>query len=190
MTPSPACEKLWSEGSSSNSLSRLRERVGVRDLKKISKPEINFLKKFHNIHIMDIKITKKELIEHARELRKNSTPLEKIIWYWVRNRQLLNCKFRRQHPIGNYIVDFVCYEIRLIIEIDGGQHNWRARYDKRRTHYLEKQGFTVMRYWNNDVAMRLNDVMEDIYSAIEKLKNPHPNPLPQAGEGLSSHASP
>ena len=120
---------------------------------------------------MKSKITQKKLIERARELRKNTTELEKIIWYWLRNRQLLNCKFRRQRSIENYIVDFVCYEIRLIIEIDSGQHNWRMHYDENRTQFLQNLNFKVLRYWNNDVAMRLEDVLKEIYGEIEKLKN-------------------
>ncbi len=120
---------------------------------------------------MKSKITQKKLIERARELRKNTTELEKIIWYWLRNHQLLNCKFRRQRSIENYIVDFVCYEIRLIIEIDSGQHNWRMHYDENRTQFLQNLNFKVLRYWNNDVAMRLEDVLKEIYGEIEKLKN-------------------
>ena len=120
--------------------------------------------------VMNLKTTKKELIERARELRQNSTELEKIMWYWLRDRRLLNCKFRRQQPIGNYIVDFVCHEISLIIEIDGGQHNWRLHYDENRTRYLQNQGFKVLRYWNNDVSIRLHDVLDEIYSEVEKLK--------------------
>lgn len=120
---------------------------------------------------MKSKITQKELVKRARELRKNSTKPEKILWYRLRNRQLLNCKFKRQQPIGNYIVDFVCYEIRLIIEIDGGQHNWRMHYDENRTQFLQGLSFKVLRYWNSDVEIRLEEVLEEIYCEAEKLKN-------------------
>ena len=120
---------------------------------------------------MKSKITQKELVKRARELRKNSTKPEKMLWYRLRNRQLLHCKFKRQQPIGNYIVDFVCYEIRLIIEIDGGQHNWRMHYDENRTQFLQGLNFKVLRYWNNDVEIRLEEVLEEIYCEAEKLKN-------------------
>ncbi len=146
----------------------LGERVRVRGYLK--KHEVNFPKKIHKMLFMNLKIPQKELINRARSLRQNNTTPEKIIWHCLRNRRLLNCKFRRQRPIGKYIVDFVCYEIRLIIEIDGGQHNWRMHYDENRTRFLQTQGFKVLRYWNNDVAMRLDNVMEDIYREVERLK--------------------
>jgi len=108
------------------------------------------------------------LKRYSRELRQNQTPLERIFWYHLRNRRLLNCKFRRQQVIGNYIVDFICFEINLIIEIDGGQHSWQTQYDKRRTAYLRSRGYDVLRYWNNDVALKFNSVLEEIYNQVKK----------------------
>jgi very-short-patch-repair endonuclease len=77
----------------------------------------------------------------ARRLRENSTDAERKLWRWLRARRLSGLKFRRQHPIGAFIVDFVCLERRLIIELDGGQHSTSASDDARRTRYLRKRGF-------------------------------------------------
>ena len=129
---------------------------------------------------------KKKLTTFARELRQNCTPVEKVLWQRLRNRQLLNCKFRRQEPVGKYIVDFICYEINLIIELDGGQHHWQTRYDNMRTIYLNKNNFHVLRYWNDEVALHLESVLEDIYREIEVkmlIKSPHPDPLPLSTRG-------
>ncbi len=101
---------------------------------------------------------------YALALRSNQTMAEKIIWSLVR-RQQLAYKFKRQQPIDHYICDFVCFEKRLIIEIDGGQHSYEK--DKIRTQYLENNGFVILRFWNNDVLSN----KEGIYNVIrEKLK--------------------
>jgi len=114
------------------------------------------------------------LTENARALRKNQTDTERWLWQKLRNRQLLNLKFRRQVPIGNYIVDFVCLELKLIIELDGSQHIEQADYDARRTAYLEQLGFKVIRFWNNEVLNNGEGVLERIY----QVAHPHPNPSP------------
>jgi len=87
----------------------------------------------------------------AQKLRKNQTDAEKRLWQHLRNRQILNYKFRRQHTMGPYVVDFICIEKGLIIEVDGSQHFDQQIYDLKRTTYLEGQGFLVLRFWNNDV---------------------------------------
>ena len=92
-----------------------------------------------------------ESIPKARYLRKQSTEAEKTLWRQLRNRELAGCKFRRQAPIGKYIVDFLCYEQKLVIEIDGGQHQSRVEADSERTDWLETQGYRVVRFWNNQV---------------------------------------
>ncbi|MDZ7625563.1 MAG: endonuclease domain-containing protein [Ignavibacteriaceae bacterium] len=102
---------------------------------------------------------KKKLIIYARELRKNSTIAERRLWQRLRSRNFLNLKFRRQEPIGNYIVDFICYEKKLIVELDGGQHNEFAEKDIPRTEFLEKEGFKVLRFWNTDVINNINGVL-------------------------------
>ena len=93
----------------------------------------------------------------ARKLRQSSTKEERVLWQLLRNRQFKNLKFKRQFPIGNYIVDFVCEEIKLIIELDGGQHNEpeNIEADKVRTEFLESKGFKVIRFWNKDINLNI-----------------------------------
>ncbi len=100
----------------------------------------------------------------ARTLRRNQTPQELKIWELLRNNQLNGYKFKRQHPIGNYIADFICKERKLIIEIDGGQHNEEEalQYDEERTQYLQSKGYKVIRFWNNDIDNNLDGVYEEI----------------------------
>lgn len=92
------------------------------------------------------------------------TDAEYKVWQVLRSRQLENMKFRRQFPIGNYIVDFICIEKKLVIEIDGGQHNAIRNKisDGLRTNYLESQRYTVLRFWNNEVFENLEEVVEKI----------------------------
>ena len=119
--------------------------------------------------------TDNTLISRAKNLRKNQTNAEKRIWHYLRDRRLCGYKFKRQVPIDNYIVDFVCIEKKLIIELDGGQHLEAIEYDNKRTSILNLLGFHVLRYWNNDVLCRINEVLQDIE---QYLNLPHPNPLP------------
>ena len=95
----------------------------------------------------------------ARTLRRKQTDAERLLWLHLRDRRLMRYKFRRQLPIGKYIADFVCLKCMLIIEVDGGQHLQEQRYDAVRTHYLESQGFRVLRFWNNDVLGNLEAVL-------------------------------
>jgi very-short-patch-repair endonuclease len=94
------------------------------------------------------------------------TEAERALWRRLRKRQLKGCLFRRQFALGRYIVDFVCLQQRLIIEIDGGQHNDQQTYDAKRTTWLEAQGYRVLRFWNNDVLERIDAVVEIIAAAI------------------------
>ena len=120
--------------------------------------------------------------EHARALRKNMTDAEKFLWRQLNRGQIDNLRFRRQEPIGNFIVDFVCFERTLIVELDGGQHADQTAYDERRTRWLESQGFCVLRFWNNAVLQNTSGVLEVIRDALEKRRcPPHPNPPPQGG---------
>ncbi len=107
------------------------------------------------------------MILRARNLRNNLTEAEKYIWYMLRSGNL-GAKFRRQAVIGRYIVDFVCYEKRLIIEVDGGQHA-DSMADKERDEWLKREGFEVLRFWNNDVLENREGVLEKI---IECLTSP------------------
>jgi very-short-patch-repair endonuclease len=104
----------------------------------------------------------------ARELRNNPTQAERLLWQHLRLRQLAGYKFRRQQPLGNYIVDFVCLEKRLAIEVDGGQHSTQVAYDEQRTAWLEEQGFRVLRFWDNEVIHNIEAVKEAIWQALER----------------------
>ena len=103
----------------------------------------------------------------ARRLRRNGTDAERALWRYLRNRTVLGAKFRRQVPIGPYVVDFVCFEARLIIEVDGGQHTVQTDQDAFRTAYLERHNFRVIRFWNNDVLTNPNGVFETIGTALK-----------------------
>jgi len=103
----------------------------------------------------------------ARRLRQNATDAERALWRYLRNRSAGGAKFRRQQSIGPYIVDFVCFEARLIIEVDGGQHAVQADQDAIRTAYLKRHNFRVIRFWNNDVLTNPNGVFETIKTALK-----------------------
>lgn len=105
-------------------------------------------------------------LKNARLLRKNMTDAEQRIWRALRLRQILGVKFRRQHPIGPYIADFVCIESKLIVEVDGGQHADQAPYDEDRTQWLEAKGYRVLRFWNNDVLGNMEGVLARILEAL------------------------
>ncbi len=109
----------------------------------------------------------------ARELRRDQTDAEGKLWNVLRNRQVLNLKFRRQHPIGNYIADFCCIEKGLIIELDGSQHLERVKQDAERTKWLNEHGFEVLRFPNEDVLLGIEGVIEKIKNHIFN-KGPHP----------------
>ncbi|MGH8172759.1 MAG: endonuclease domain-containing protein [Rhodanobacteraceae bacterium] len=122
------------------------------------------------------------LISNARDLRKNSTDAERRLWSQLRNRHLAGYRFRRQAPLGRYVVDFVCLRARLVVELDGSQHGERLLQDFERTQHLARIGFRVMRFWNDEVLLQTEGVLEVILDALRRAC-PHPNPLPQAGEG-------
>lgn len=102
------------------------------------------------------------IIAHARRLRADLTDAERALWRRLRHRQLCGCRFRRQQPLGPYVVDFACLERRLVVEIDGSQHLVQAAADARRTEWLRAQGFTVLRFWNNEVLLEIDAVLERI----------------------------
>ena len=119
-----------------------------------------------------------------RKLRNDMTAAERTLWGILRGRQVSGCKFRRQHPFGDYILDFVCLENKLIIEVDGGQHSECEEYDTARTMALQKSGFQVVRFWNNDVLQEIEPVKEKIWLAVQERNNTHPHPDPPLeGEG-------
>ncbi len=115
----------------------------------------------------------------ARKLRQNFTDTEQNLWRHLRNRQIEGFKFRRQQPVGRYIVDFVNLEKKVIIELDGGQHTI-GRGDRIRDEWLRTEGYKVLRFWDNQVFNNLEGVLETIRDA---LLTPHPDPLPQGERG-------
>jgi len=108
---------------------------------------------------------------NSRQLRSDLTDAETHLWQHLRARQVCNQKFRRQHPAGNYILDFACIEARLAIEVDGGQHNEMQNQDNLRTAWLEKQGWKVLRFWNNEVLQNIEGVLEVILNTLETDKS-------------------
>ena len=137
---------------------------------------------------------------HAKRLRRDETDAERKLWMRLRDRQLNGLKFRRLQPIGRYIVDFFCSEQRLVTEIDGGHHADQIQADQRRTEFLNKAGYRVLRFWDNDVLANTEAVLHKI--ANELNAPPHPalslqgrgykedNPLPQEARGSKRNQSP
>jgi very-short-patch-repair endonuclease len=125
----------------SNPPSRKRERAGVR---------------------ADVRL------QQARALRQSPTTAEQVLWRHLRNRQLAGTKFRRQHPLGPYILDFVCLAQGLVVEVDGGQHaDLQAQaYDRQRTVWLRQQGLRVLRFWNHEVVQQTNEVLAHVLQAL------------------------
>ena len=113
---------------------------------------------------------------HARQLRKNSTRHERVLWRHLRNRQFQGWKFRRQHPVDHYVIDFYCPKARLAIELDGGGHNFATResLDQERTNFLASKDIEVLRFWNHQVTEQLDSVLETIWRALEQRRNPSP----------------
>jgi primosomal protein N' (replication factor Y) len=108
----------------------------------------------------------------ARSLRTGMTDAEHKLWYALRHKQLNNHRFRRQHPIGKYFADFACIEQKLLIELDGGQHQDQIEYDEQRTAFLQKNGWQVLRFWNNDVMSNLDGVLSTIAEHLGSLPPP------------------
>jgi very-short-patch-repair endonuclease len=117
------------------------------------------------------------LVPIAKKLRRAQTDAERALWFRLRDRRLNGMKFRRQVPIDSYVVDFRCEAARLIIELDGGQHNEHIEKDAKRTAVLEARGYLVLRFWNNDVLKNTDGVLESIVDTVNPVP-PHPNPLP------------
>ena len=123
-------------------------------------------------------------------MRKRQTDAERLIWSKLRDRQLAGYKFRRQELLGHYIADFVCFEAKLVVELDGGQHGEQLEYDAERSNYLNRVGFRVARFWNNEVLKESEAVLECIRLELIKF------PLPQGfipfrveghGEGIDNN---
>ncbi|MFP5381083.1 MAG: endonuclease domain-containing protein [Gammaproteobacteria bacterium] len=125
---------------------------------------------------------KARTLARAKSLRTNQTDAEARLWYHLRAHRFMGLKFRRQKPVGRYIVDFVCWAQRLIIELDGGQHAEGASHDRQRDAWLRSQGYTVLRFWNHEVMQELEGVLEGIRRAVSTGPSPLAPP-PQVGEG-------
>ena len=124
--------------------------------------------------------------DFARSLRKTMTDIERAIWKELRAHRFSDLKFKRQQPLGDYVVDFVCLGKRVVIELDGGQHAENISYDTARDNWLESQGFRVLRFWNNDVLNNREGVLMVIAEAcgLEAGFSPlSPDPSPAGGEG-------
>jgi adenine-specific DNA-methyltransferase len=124
-----------------------------------------------------------DLKAYAREMRKRMPTAEQLLWYLIRNRRIAGAKFRRQHPVGRYILDFYCVEKKLAVELDGGQHSEQQNYDQQRDAYLEQQGIEVLRFWNNQMLLETEVVLESIY--LNLVGN---NPSPASGRGAGVRA--
>lgn len=129
------------------------------------------------------------LLNFARRLRKEATSAEQFFWLLLRNRRFMGLKFRRQHSLPPFVIDFYCEEIRLAVELDGGQHNQEPHQvrDEKRTARIHEQGIEIVRYWNNDVMQNTEGVLEDLMTQCQLRVSPSPaaarHPLP-VGEGL------
>lgn len=106
------------------------------------------------------------IMEMAKALRKEMTPAERLLWDRLNNKQLLNVRFRRQHPIYRFIADFYCHAARLVVEVDGGIHNSQKEYDEGRTAEMERFGIKVIRFRNDDVEKNIEDVIYRIEQIV------------------------
>ncbi|MGI2325243.1 MULTISPECIES: DUF559 domain-containing protein [unclassified Methylococcus] len=131
-----------------------------------------------------------DLKRHARAMRRTATDAENLMWRLLRNRRLANAKFRRQHPIGEYIADFYCDEHGLVVELDGGQHAEQKTYDERRTAFLQSQGLTVLRFWNHQVLDETEAVLQVIWEHVARNDTLTPSPSPASGRGENENPSP
>ncbi|WP_111894792.1 endonuclease domain-containing protein [Acinetobacter sp. MB5] len=113
-----------------------------------------------------------QLLEFAKTMRSNATDAEHLMWQLLRAKRFMNLKFRRQHVIAPYIVDFYCHELGLVIELDGSQHNTEdgKTYDAERTKFLEALDLKVVRFWNHDVLKNMEAVLGDLWSICFGLK--------------------
>jgi very-short-patch-repair endonuclease len=125
-------------------------------------------------------------VEFSRALRTSATEAERKLWRHLRDSQLNGARFRRQHPVGIFVLDFACVQQRLAVELDGGQHADDVVRDAGRTAWLEAQGWRVLRFWNNDVMGNVEGVLGAIAEALDVGNRPPPQPSPCQGEGVKN----
>ena len=124
---------------------------------------------------------------YERNLRRSQTNAERKLWFLLRDRRLAGFKFRRQQPLGPFIVDFCCTEARVIVELDGGHHALTHDSDAARSGYLAGQGYRLLRFWNNEVLGSTSGVLERIVEALKRdRQRPSPSPLPSGERGSGS----
>ena len=128
-----------------------------------------------------------DLLEFARKLRTEQTDAENLLWFLLRDRRLGGWKFRRQYPLDPYVLDFLCFQRKLAVELDGGQHNepGKLRYDENRTKLIASKGIRVIRFWNHEVLTDTEVVLQVIWDALQEPPSAAPSPpapLPE-GEG-------
>ena len=134
-------------------------------------------------------------LDLRRDLREASTKAEQLVWAMIRDRRMNGAKFRRQHSVGRFIVDFVCLESNLVIELDSGYHDYTVDEDKGRESFLKAQGLQVIRFWNEDVLKDADAVARAISNTLSVINEvepprPHPSPLPRnGGEGTGHEES-
>jgi very-short-patch-repair endonuclease len=119
----------------------------------------------------------------ARNLRKNLTTAEQQLWACLRKRQLDGFRFRRQTPLGRYIADFVCLEVRLVIELDGNHHHDQQGYDQARDDWMQQQRFRALRFWNHEIVNNQEATLQKILNALHRQRDTLLLPSPLAGEG-------
>jgi very-short-patch-repair endonuclease len=119
-------------------------------------------------------------LANARAMRAERTPAEQYLWYHLRAHRFMGLKFKRQKTMGPYIVDFICLERGLVIEVDGSQHGDQLAYDRQRDQWLAAQGLTLLRFWNHDVLNRTETVLERIRQVVEEPPCSAPWPSPPA----------
>lgn len=129
---------------------------------------------------------REHLRRYARRLRRDRTDAERKLWSRLRDRRLCGVRFRRQHPIGPFIVDFCSIEANLVIELDGGQHALQARSDAARTEFLRRQGYRVLRFWDNEALANIDAVLQRVVEALRhplpSVEKPTSKPSPRQGE--------
>src|SRR5215213_3183130 len=128
--------------------------------------------------LMPPKVSTPKMQHRAGELRQNQTEAEAKLWSRLRAHRMAGVQFRRQHAIGNYVVDFCSPRRKLIIELDGSQHLDQVEYDLERTKYLQAKGYRVLRFWNNEVANNIEIVLNTIWNELSSILPPPPSAPP------------